>query len=145
LPALALADDVRFGEALFKAEGLTPKKIEAAVKKVRGCLLWQQLDGCWGLRLLGTRAEITTFPCMYLKYISAMLWHWHGTAVLLLADNSYITTADLQRQQTWSTKTLRASAKHCNIIRLQSEVVALTKCASSLLSAVVCGSNKVVD
>jgi ATP-dependent Clp protease ATP-binding subunit ClpB len=33
---LALADDVRFGEALFKAEGLTPKKIEAAVKEV-GC------------------------------------------------------------------------------------------------------------
>jgi ATP-dependent Clp protease ATP-binding subunit ClpB len=31
---LALADDVRFGEALFKAEGLTTKKLEAAVKEV---------------------------------------------------------------------------------------------------------------
>jgi hypothetical protein len=31
---LALADDVRCGEALFKAEGLTAKKIEAAVKEV---------------------------------------------------------------------------------------------------------------
>ncbi|WIA37072.1 hypothetical protein OEZ86_014046 [Tetradesmus obliquus] len=33
---LALADDVRFGEALFKAEGLTVKKLEAAVKEIRG-------------------------------------------------------------------------------------------------------------
>jgi ATP-dependent Clp protease ATP-binding subunit ClpB len=31
---LSLADDVRFGEALFKAEGLTAKKLEAAVKEV---------------------------------------------------------------------------------------------------------------
>jgi hypothetical protein len=37
---LALADDVRFGEALFKAEGLTAKKIEAAVKEVSRCCLF---------------------------------------------------------------------------------------------------------
>eukprot|EP00879_Flechtneria_rotunda_P008426 GHRR01008827.1.p1 GENE.GHRR01008827.1~~GHRR01008827.1.p1 ORF type:complete len:841 (+),score=295.71 GHRR01008827.1:296-2818(+) len=33
---LALVDDARFGEALFKQEGLTQPKLEAAVKDVRG-------------------------------------------------------------------------------------------------------------
>lgn len=33
---LALADDVRFGESLFKQEGLTKAKLEAAVKEVGG-------------------------------------------------------------------------------------------------------------
>ena len=37
---LALADDVRFGEALFKAEGLTVKKLEAAVKEVGAGFGW---------------------------------------------------------------------------------------------------------
>jgi ATP-dependent Clp protease ATP-binding subunit ClpA len=32
---LALAADTRFGEALFKAEGLTKAKLEEAVKEVR--------------------------------------------------------------------------------------------------------------
>ena len=32
---LALADDVRFGEQLFKQEGLTKAKLDEAVKEVR--------------------------------------------------------------------------------------------------------------
>lgn len=36
---LALAADTRFGEALFKAEGLTKAKLEEAVKEVTLCSL----------------------------------------------------------------------------------------------------------
>lgn len=31
---LAIADDVRFGEAMFKQEGLTKQKLEEAIKEV---------------------------------------------------------------------------------------------------------------
>ena len=41
---LALAGDVRFGEALFKAEGLTKAKLEEAVKEVGVGHVWK--GGC---------------------------------------------------------------------------------------------------